>query len=668
VPMNFLYPAFLWALAALAIPIIIHLFNFRKTTRIFFSNNRFLKQIKEVTSAKRRLKHYLILASRLLFLFFLVIVFAQPIIPAREQLGADHSVVIYIDNSQSMSAQLADKTPGLQASLRFAQAIVSQFPADTKFKILTNDFAPFSNAFKSKPEATDLLAQIKFSSVSRTFNEIVTRMKSDLTRDRQVFWISDFQRSTLGALPQVWDSLSRWHFVPVKFASTSNVFVDSASLENPFASSGEKNVLNVILRNDGDHEVNDLNIRLAINGIQAGTTQLSIPAKGSTNASFDIASGLKGFNRAHISFADFPVSFDNEFFIALNFANKVKVIEIKPSSAATAVQQVFGNREIFDFKGYPVGNFTYSVLSDADLVVINGLNKIEPSLVLAVQQYMSDRGGSVLVIPGKSVDVESYKQLAALPSLRTTADMPIGDIDRPDFSNPFFENVFEEKSAAIAMPRATPYLNWGNDRAAILKFKSDVPFLSRFDRAQGKLFVLASPLESSFTDFHSHALFVPVMYRIAASSKKNDQRLYYSVKEKFLSVEADTLLDDRPVRLVGNQEIIPSQRRVNNQLFIDIPKFSIQQGFYKVVSEKDSLQLVAFNIDNTESLLAQFDGNEIKNQLGNGDNISIFEAESVDQFSSEVKDRYLGKPLWKHALLLSLLFLLAEVLLIRFLK
>src|SRR5688572_11311269 len=104
--MTFLYPSFLWALAALSIPVLIHLFNFRKTARIYFSNTRFLRLVKEVTTAKRRLKHYLILASRLLFLLFLILAFAQPIIPAIEQLSSSRSVVLYIDNSQSMSAPL----------------------------------------------------------------------------------------------------------------------------------------------------------------------------------------------------------------------------------------------------------------------------------------------------------------------------------------------------------------------------------------------------------------------------------------------------------------------------------------------------------------------------------------------------------------------------------
>src|SRR6185369_17002641 len=102
--MSLVYPSFLWALSALAIPIIIHLFNFRKTTRIYFSNTRFLKQVKEETTQKRRLKQYLVLASRLLFLFFLVMAFAQPFLPAHEQITSGKNITIYLDNSFSMTA------------------------------------------------------------------------------------------------------------------------------------------------------------------------------------------------------------------------------------------------------------------------------------------------------------------------------------------------------------------------------------------------------------------------------------------------------------------------------------------------------------------------------------------------------------------------------------
>ena len=205
--MTFLYPAFLWALTALSIPVIIHLFNFRKTTRIYFSNTRFLKQIKDATTAKRRLKHYLILASRLLFLFFLIITFCQPIIPAAEQLSSNPDVVLYLDNSQSMSAQMDDKTRGLDAAISFAQSIVDVFPPDTRYKLITNDFSPFSNTFKTKPEVLDLLTQIRLSPVSRSLDEVMDKIQQDKgLRHQEIFWISDLQKSTLGNVNSKVDS------------------------------------------------------------------------------------------------------------------------------------------------------------------------------------------------------------------------------------------------------------------------------------------------------------------------------------------------------------------------------------------------------------------------------------------------------------------------------
>ncbi len=665
--MTFLYPSFLWALLALSIPVIIHLFNFRKTTRIFFSNNRFLRQVKEVTTAKRRLKHYLILASRLLFLLFLVLAFAQPLIPAKDQLDAERNIVIYLDNSQSMSAQMPDRTPALDAALNFGRGIVDLFPPDTRYRILTNDFAPFSNTFKTKAEALDILAQVRASPVSRSMEEIKNRLVQQEGRSREFFWISDFQKSTLGSIPTEWDSASRWHLAPITFASAPNVFVDSAYLQNPFAAGGEKNVLTVRVRNDGDEEVTQLNRKLSINDIQAGTATINIPAGGLAETNFDLTTGLTGFNRAIVSFNDFPVSFDNEFYLALNFTNKISIIEIKPGNDVTAVERVFGNRQVFSFRSFSVENFNYSLLDQADLVVVNGIDRPGAALNLSLRNYINE-SGTLMLIPGTRPDVQSLQQLTGNPLVTVVQGDPVlQDLDRPDYSNPFFENVFEERSASIAMPRAAQVLRWGQDRAAILRFKNDEPFLSRMDQG-GKLYLLSTPLNQAYTDFHNHALFVPVMYRIAGSSRKNDAPLYYTLKENFITLRLDSLRQEEPLRLKGAQEIVPSQRSVNEQVFLEIPKFSITEGFYQVLAGTDSVGLIAFNLDKAESLLDQFTGTEIKDQMGNGDNITIFEATSAEAFTNEIKERYLGKPLWKYALMLALFFLLVEVLLIRFLK
>ncbi|MBK6884084.1 MAG: BatA domain-containing protein [Flavobacteriales bacterium] len=81
--MSFLHPAFLWALTALAIPVLIHLFQLRRFKRIDFPNVRFLAEISQQTRARKKVQHWLVLLARLLALACLVLAFAQPYLPSK---------------------------------------------------------------------------------------------------------------------------------------------------------------------------------------------------------------------------------------------------------------------------------------------------------------------------------------------------------------------------------------------------------------------------------------------------------------------------------------------------------------------------------------------------------------------------------------------------------
>ncbi|CAN5401661.1 BatA and WFA domain-containing protein [soil metagenome] len=657
--MNFAFPLFLWALTALSIPIIIHLFNFRKTTRVFFSNTRFLKQVRQETTQKRKLKQYLVLASRLLFLFFLVIAFAQPFLPAKEQLNAGREVALYLDNSYSMLSLVGEKTRALDASIRFAREVVSLFPSDTRYKLLTNDFAPFSNSYKTKTEILDLLAQIRLSPISRSFKEVNERIDH---QRQDIFWLSDFQKSTMGMVtPSSIDSTQSIRLVPIVLEGATNVLVDSVYLEDPFVVGGQRNTLNVRLRNIGAKPREGLVLKLTINDIQSGTASVNLESNSSAIAQFDLSLGLTGWNKGVISFTDFPVSFDNEFYITLNFSEKIKVVEIKTGD--TFVEKVFGNKSLFSYKAFEPGNINLGELAQADLVIINGIDHADASLIGAVREHQ--RGsGTLLIIPSVKSDISSYLSLVSGLNITKVETKDLIELDRPVFQDPFFENVFEERTASIAMPRARTVLDWGIDRSALLKFKDGRPFLSKVKNT----FVLAAPLDPAYSDFQSHGLFVPVMYRIAAAGHRLSQKPYYTLSENTVMLQSDSMNSDTPVRLIGKQEVIPAQRRNGDQIMLDIPKFSIDPGFYFAMSVSDTLGLVAFDLDRRESLLDQWSGEEVKSMLGGGKNISLFDSAAKGSFSNEIKERYLGTSLWKLAIILALTFLLAEVLLIRFLK
>lgn len=655
--MSFAYPAFLWALTVLAVPVIIHLFNFRRTTRILFSNTRLLQQIRQETTQKRKLKQYLVLASRLLFLFFLVIAFAQPFLPATEQITPGREVAIYLDNSYSMTSSLG-QLRALDAGINFAREAASLFPADTRYKLVTNDFAPFSNNYKTKAELLDLLTQIRLSPVTRTYQEIRERTVAD---HAEVFWISDFQKSTLELEAAAVDSTQSLHLVSIPLDNPSNVFIDSVYLEDPFIVSGQRNTLHVRIRNNGAKLREGLVIKLTMNEVQSGTASVDLEPNAFAVVKFDLVQGLRGMNRLVLSFTDFPVSFDNLFYLTLNVSGRIRVVEVRNGSLF--VEKVFGNTSLFNYRSFSPGNTDLGILAQADLVIINGIDNPDAGLLSAVREYQQGPG-TLLIIPSPTSNGTGLRSLTgALPVTRAT-DVPMQELDKPDFQNPFFENVFEEQSTSLAMPKAKPVITWGADRSALLTFKEGTPFLSR----SGNTYVLASPLDDAWTDFQNHAIFVPVMYRLAASGHRISQKPYYLLSERVATLQMDSLAGETPVTLYGKQEVIPPQRRNGDRVILEIPRFSIDPGFYLARIQSDTLGLIAFDMDKRESLLEQWTGEEVKAQLGGGNNISIFRPAAEGAFSNEIKERYLGRQLWKYALIAALIFLLAEVLLIRFLK
>ena len=137
--MSFLFPSFLWALFALSIPVIIHLFYFRRYRTVYFTNVSFLKELKEEKSTRNRLKHLLVLLLRLLLIACLVIAFAQPFLKGKNNADSGRQTVsIYLDNSFSMMAQ-DDEMPLLEKSRQLATEIVKAYPAGTQFHYITND-------------------------------------------------------------------------------------------------------------------------------------------------------------------------------------------------------------------------------------------------------------------------------------------------------------------------------------------------------------------------------------------------------------------------------------------------------------------------------------------------------------------------------------------------
>ncbi len=663
--MSFVNPAFLWALSALAIPVIVHLFSFRRTQRVYFSSNRFLRQVQQATASRQKLKHLLILAARLLFLFFLVMAFAQPFIPAEQQVSDIRSVSVYIDNSLSMSVPVDDNERALDAAIQYARQFADVFPPDTRYRLFTNDFAPFSNTAKSKTEFQDLLSTIRLSPASRSLKEIAMRMR-DVNAAGDFYLFSDFQKSTTGQVgsDDFTDTTRNVYLMLLPLEPVNNVYADTAWLDNPFIIEGERNALHVRIRNSGSRPAEQLAVKFLVNDIQSGTTLVTVPANGSVEVTFSLPPSMVTFSRAEIRFNDFPVSFDNQLYIALNSSDRIHVTEITENNATRYVQTVFGNPDVFLLQSYTTANLNFAAIQSADMVVVNEVAQPPAALIQALRAYVRG-GGTLLIIPSPRQAYEPLRQLAERP-VAAAADNEKLEIQLPDFRNPFFQNILENTDNRLILFQAKRIMDWGSDRAALLKLKNDMPLLSRFRQGSGNLFLLATSLHSDYTDFSTHFLFLPVMYRMALSGKKVYVKPYYTLTETNVVLRPDSITPSSLIRLAGEREFIPDQRMQADRVVMELPRFALSAGFYHAMNGSDTVALLAFNPDKRESELEQHTETSLKEALGNPKHVRFISGSTAGDFGKEFSAQYLGTSLWRYALALSLLFLLAEILLIRF--
>ncbi|MBS0001404.1 MAG: BatA domain-containing protein, partial [Cyclobacteriaceae bacterium] len=667
--MSFVYPQFLFGLLALGIPIIIHLFNFRRAKKIYFSNNVFLQQVKKASSTRLKIKHLLILLSRLLFILFLVLTFAQPFLPADEGSINNNSVIIYLDNSYSMSNYVDENLTGFEAAISYIQSIMEMYPENTDIQFITNDFAPYSNVPKSKNEIRELITEISLSGISRSAEDIMDRIGQSPVSSGgiDIYWISDFQRSTAGSMEPLGNDTTRNLFlVPLFFNSTSNVYVDSLFLTNPFLIAGEKNELRLILRNDGNQEINDLLVRFYVNNVQTANGSVDIEPFGNGSISFDIGFQLEQHNRGRVNFEDFPVTFDNDFYFTLNLADRIDVIELKEEDGPTSIERVFGNETLFNFRSYQVGNTDYSDLQNANLIILNGIRELEPSISEVLAQFLQTRG-DILLIPDENMDIGSYQAFGGsinnIPdSVRSRTGLSPADLD-----NPFFADIFESRSERFGMPSAVPVIRLVSSSMDLLEFDDGSKYLS-YNEGINRLYQMASPLGPDFTDFSSHALFVPIMYRMAMLSKKEFKNLYYSLREPIVSMKIDSLNPDELIRLKKeNTEIIPGQRISGNEVFLELPKHELNPGIYELSHGMENYGYIAFNQEEKESQLAQYSPEELRTLSDENSSITLFNTAGINNFDNEIQARYMGLNLWRYTLILALIFLLAEILIIRFL-
>ncbi|HEV7381040.1 MAG TPA: hypothetical protein VGN64_14670, partial [Dyadobacter sp.] len=296
-------------------------------------------------------------------------------------------------------------------------------------------------------------------------------------------------------------------------------------------------------------------------------------------------------------------------------------------------------------------------------------------------QAFVNAGGSVSVIPPSQPDLNSYQTFlrgSGVNGLSVNRDSSVEPLPMtaPDRNNPFFSDVFEEsvrQETNLSLPAAAPVWSWPSAGQQLLALRNGQPYLTRIARGKGKVYLFASPFQSEYSSMAQHAIFVPVMYKMAAMSVRA-QRTAFTFDEDPIALQIDDVAPNTTFKLRRDKtEIIPVQRRTGNQLLLEIPEGDqlgegVQAGYFDLMNENKVQQVIALNHNNTESKLEYYSPGELKAAFTGQKNVQVFDSLTDDAFAKEFQQQNLGTSLWKYFLYAALFFLLAEVLLIRFKK
>ncbi|GAB3948766.1 BatA domain-containing protein [Spirosoma harenae] len=697
--MNFLYPSFLFGLMAVSVPIAIHLFNFRRTRRVFFTNVALLRTVQTETKSFRRLKHWLILACRCLFLICLVLAFAQPFIPSKNKLGLSRQGVtsLYVDNSFSMQNERNTKRY-LDIAIGKLDELLTLFRNASSLQLLTNDFSAAEQQAGTAEAVRDRVTSIRFAHTPRTLETVYRRQRNLLSSlnpggRNQLFWFSDFQKSTVGDLSRLKiDTTDRLFIVPLDAQPTKNVYVDSVWLSTPFIREMQNNSLNVKLNNAGRENVKNLPVRLYLDDAQTSTASATIQPGGSATVSLNFNVTSKGYHRGRIVFEDFPITFDNQYFFVIEASPAVRVLHLFEEKASSStrstdyVDAVYSNDSLFVRRSFNAQNFDVGQLKETDLIVLEGVSDVSGTLRAELERFVR-QGGSLAIIPPANPNAASYDpflrtlgigNVQVMAAGTTPNPLPVAD---PDRRNPFFRDVFQQsyQSDRLNLPTAAPVWRW-SEGERLLSLRDGSPLLTKSTiggagSRQGSVYLLASPLASTYGNLAEHALFVPIMYKMAALSVR-PQRTAYSFDDNLITVPVSNPSEKSVYKLKHDKlEIIPVQRIVGNQLLLEMPKSNelaagqeVEAGYFALQLDGKTERLMAFNHGNQESTMDFYSADELRRAFANQPNVDVFDSIQDGDFVQVLEQENLGKSLWKYFLLAALAFLLVEVGLVRFMK
>ena len=679
--MGFLNPLILLGLAAAAIPIVVHLFNFRRPERVDFSTLRFVREIEATAMRRVRIRQWLLLALRTLAVLCLVLAFARPTQTADAGVfeeGAARSLVLVLDNSRSMT--LRDAQGALIDQARALGAAVVEATGSGDERTLLPVAAP--PEFRPVPYGTpgpvlDALEATPALAGAEPLTSAIARAGSLLEAAahprREIVVVSDLQAATFSdsssaALPEGLEVT----LLPLGARAQVNTAVTDVRVVSRIVEPGRPvQVEATVVRYGG--RPGTVGAALLLDGERVAETAVDVAPGEPVTVPFTVTPPARGWIGGEVRLEADGAEWDDARYFALRVPPPPSVLVVRgDGQRADLVTLALGVAA--ESGGLVLNEIAEGALPGADLdgvdaVVLVGVSSVGDAGRLA--NFVAE-GGGVLAFPGGQPEALN-PLLSALGGGRIVdaageADGdPLGASTDVDLDHPLFAGVFDTsrpRPEAVEIRRIARYRPGGADESTLIGTQTGAPLLQEIRRGEGSALLFGVAADLGWSDLPQRGLFVPLLYRAAAylsagSSVADTGEL---VAREGGTVRVDGVEPGVALRLVGPDGVAlsPLQRTVPGAVVLDVGDAVAQAGLYRVMQGERTLRVVAVNEDARESDPAALDPEEAARRLEAATGAPVRVLEGAGGLEASGGSR--GTPLWTILLAVALVCLVAETL------
>ncbi|WP_430400491.1 vWA domain-containing protein [Flavobacterium sp.] len=642
--MQFKHPEILYFLFLLVIPILVHLFQFRRFKKEFFTNVKLLKEIQIQTRKSKSIKKWLLLATRLLLLAALIIAFAQPFFNAKDAVNKENELVILLDNSFSMQAKGA-KGELLKRSI---QELLESFPENQTFSLLTNSEVFWDTDIKSIQKE---LQNLDYAPTSFELDALINQIelkKPNSSKDYMI--ISDGISVTSEKINTISENNEIYWLQP-KAEKSVNISIENATITEV---SDAFYTLEVVLKAFGTVE-NEIPLTLYNNDKAIAKTQVTFE-KSEQKIKLSIP---KKEMAGRIVIQDNSLQFDNVFFFTIQSHEKTNVAIIGEVSKNKFLHRIYTNEDFVTYET-TLEQLDFNRLENQQTIVLNEVKEISQALQTNLVSFY-EKGGNVIVIPSTESNLESLNGLSKKIGNVTFSNPSKTEkqITKISFNHPVYKNVFEKNVTNFQYPKVNSNFIVSKNSSPILQFEDAEIFISSVTNKLGTVYFFASAINKTNSNFQNSPLIVPTFFNMAMGNDTKDKLAFTISENETKIIDADLKKDE--VVSVSNESnsFIPMQQILSNKVKLTFGDYPEQAGNYNVKQKDKLITSLSFNFPRNESDVT------LQSTLNNDNFAKI---NSVDEVLNDLHTKRTDTVLWKWFIITTLLLLLIELLIQKFVK